>query len=160
MRRIPHIAALLVFVSGAAVYSPPLTGQDKPAKDKEPEAEKVLDAWAAPGAPKNRRTTWPKGYSDLAMERYSVEQPFQKVWEFYVAKCGGKEKYKPGLTLMSGGGDKQARYMFDLSQNPKAPGSGYCQFAFHAETFWVVVEISSDDLTKSQTAVSLIAGAR
>jgi hypothetical protein len=94
------------------------------------------------------------------MERYTVEQPFQKVWEFYVAKCGGKEKYKSGLTLQSGGGDNKSRYMFNLSQNPKAPGNGYCQFAVHGATFWVVVEVGSDDLTKAETSVSIIAGAR
>lgn len=160
MKRVLTVAAFLGLAWWAVDFSRPLTGQDKPAKAKEPEAEAVLQAWAAPGAPKNRRTTWPRGHNDLAKERYTVEQPFQKVWEFYVAKCGGKEKYKAGLTLQSGGGDKQARYMFDLSQNPKAPGNGYCQFAVHAETFWVVVEIGSDDLTKAETSVSLIAGAR
>jgi len=139
--------------------------EPKPAKGTKPDAEKVLSAWAAPGAPEGsaaRRTVSPPldGYDDLAQQEYAVEQPFQKVWEFYATKCGEKKQYKPGLTLISGGGDKNARYLLTLRQDAKVPENGWCQFAVHADAFWIVVELHSPDTQKNRTSVTLIAGAR
>lgn len=161
MFRFATTIGLLVMLGVTSNQPGAIVGQEKKEKADTSSIEKVLAAWAAPGAPDARGDErHSRDNPNPTSQAYTVKKPFKEVWEHYAAKCGEKEPYTPGLNLRSAGGKDSVRYLLTLTQSATATEKAYSRFAIHGDGFWLVVVIASPDAKGQETRVDLVGGAK